>query len=222
MIFSHFHGKKAGSEFVPSGTPFLWYDADSITGLNDNDAIANVPDLSGNNLHLLQAEPTDKPVFKTGIQNGLPAIRLDTNVKWMAVAVDDKSQPNTIFCVVKVTAPVSGRYIFDGIAGGRNALYTPETPQQYGLYAGNQVSSGDVIDGNAHVLTCLFNGGSSTIRLDGVQIYTGDAGALALGDFQIGRGNTSSSVCDIFEIVVYDGNESPAANEAALATKWGI
>jgi hypothetical protein len=58
--------------------------------------------------------------------------------------------------------------------------------------------------------------------LDGTEIYSGNAGAIALRMFQIGRGVSSSGDADIFEIIVYDGNESVEANEAGLMKKWGI
>ena len=55
----------------------LHFDASAITGLNDNDLIAQWNDLSGLNNHATQATETNKPKYKTNIVNGLPVVRFD-------------------------------------------------------------------------------------------------------------------------------------------------
>jgi len=56
-------------DLAPTG----WWAADEISGLSDGDNIVSVPDLSGNGN---AATPVSTaPVYKTNIQNGLPAIR---------------------------------------------------------------------------------------------------------------------------------------------------
>lgn len=222
MIFSHFHGKKSGSSYsgyVPSGTPKMWYDASQLEGLSDNDPVAAIPDLSGNGINLAQAEPTDKPTYQTSVQNGLPSVRFTANLS-IGTGLTDFSQPNTVFLVAKVTTVATNDYLCGGINGGRNDILTPNS--NWGLYAGDVVESTVPVDTNPHVISVLFNGASTVFRIDGREIYIGDPGDLAIGDFQLGRFNASSFIGDIFEVVVYDGAEDPAANEQGLAAKWGI
>jgi len=56
--------------------PIAWYKADAITGLSDNDPIDTWPDSSGNGIDLTQTS-TARPLYKTGIVNGLPVARFD-------------------------------------------------------------------------------------------------------------------------------------------------
>jgi len=59
------------------GGLLLWYKADSITGLNDGDAVSQWNDSSGQNNHAVQNTADNKPIFKTNIVNGLPVVRFD-------------------------------------------------------------------------------------------------------------------------------------------------
>ena len=48
-----------------------------ITGLTDGTAVSQWDDTSGNDRHVTQATPTSRPIYKTGILNGLPVLRFD-------------------------------------------------------------------------------------------------------------------------------------------------
>ena len=62
-----------------------WYDATRVLGVNtsnpvDSTALSMVADLSGNSNHVFQNTGANQPLFKTGIQNSLPAIHfVDSN-----------------------------------------------------------------------------------------------------------------------------------------------
>lgn len=58
-------------------TPEVWLKADAITGLVDNDPVALWIDSSGNNNDAAQATAAERPIYKTGIVNGLPIVRFD-------------------------------------------------------------------------------------------------------------------------------------------------
>jgi len=55
----------------------LWLRADTITGLNDGQALTTWLDESGLGNNATQATAANKPLYKTNIQNGRPVVRFD-------------------------------------------------------------------------------------------------------------------------------------------------
>ena len=55
----------------------LHLDASSITGMDDNEAVALWADLSGNDYHCSQSTGAKQPLYKTNIINGKPVVRFD-------------------------------------------------------------------------------------------------------------------------------------------------
>jgi hypothetical protein len=53
----------------------LWLDASRIVGLSNDDKVSQWNDFSGNSRHAVQANSTYQPIYKTGVQNGLPAVQ---------------------------------------------------------------------------------------------------------------------------------------------------
>lgn len=63
---------------VPSvPKPDAWLDAKAITGLSDGDAVATWTDKTGNGNSATQATAGYRPIYKTGIINGLPTVRFN-------------------------------------------------------------------------------------------------------------------------------------------------
>jgi len=71
----------AAAEFSPPDIDgcTLWLDASQITNLNDGDAVETWYDLSGNNNHFTQNTESIRPIYKTNILNGLPALSMPHN-----------------------------------------------------------------------------------------------------------------------------------------------
>ncbi len=98
-----------------SSTPFppqfvnlrVWLKADAIMGLVDDDPVATWIDSSGYGNDATQATSSKRPTYKTGIQNGLPAVRFD--------ATDDGMVTPLVIAALPVTAIVV--YIIRGEAG---------------------------------------------------------------------------------------------------------
>lgn len=57
----------------------LWFDASQLEGLDNDDPVSTWPDLSGNGRDA-EAGMGEEPIYKTNVQNGLPALAFDTNV----------------------------------------------------------------------------------------------------------------------------------------------
>jgi len=102
----------------------LWLEADTLAGLNDGDTVASWLDLSGNS-NDFTAAGTSKPLFKTNILNGRPAVLFDgvndvmtgplLNTFLTAVS------GGTIYVVAKptaITANSATPALNDGIFGG--------------------------------------------------------------------------------------------------------
>jgi len=214
-------GADIPSGFTPSGSPACWYSADSLS-LSNNDKVASWTDLSGNANHLLQAVDANRPVFKTGIQNGLPAVLFTSgDVSRLVANITDQAQPNTIFMVYKLVDTASV-ILFDGIsAGGRQAFYV--SAGDMSMYAGG-VLTGPAANTNVHYASLLFNGVSGNCRIDGVD-DTGNAGAQALEGITLGTDYTGTGQpanVYVMELIVYNGSESFTDNETGLITKWGL
>jgi hypothetical protein len=113
---------------------------------------------------------------------------------------------------------------------GTNELFDGSSTRQlfgdwgttWQIYAGSFVDTEVVATTGMHIVTVLFNGASSVIRLDGSEIGSGNPGSNALSTMTLGRGGSTTPLGYFFEIVVYDSAEGVTANEAGLMTKWGI
>lgn len=224
----NFGGFTSGdSAFVPSGTPVAWYDASAITGLSDNDSVAQWDDSASTN-HLVQAVGAQQPIYKTAVQNNKPGVYSDGSAQQnLSVTLGaSASQTNTIFIVCKPDTGEAGLdIVFDSTgSGARQAVYTTGSPADWYMYAGSQYGGNALRTNVAQVLVATFKGASSTLRINGSQVDTGNAGTNALDGIRLfdSTGGNDEFKGYIFEVIVYDGEESPAANEAGLITKWGI
>lgn len=99
-----------------------WWDADQITGLTDNQAVAQWNDMSGNARHLVQATGTKQPSYQTNEVNGQPIVRFDGTDDVMEVAANiGNTNPSdlSIFVVVKQASATSRTMIAsrDGSSG---------------------------------------------------------------------------------------------------------
>ena len=104
-----------GSSFSPpqlSGLQF-WLKADAITGLNDGDPVTTWNDSSGSGRNATGVGAA-RPIYKTNIINGLPALQF-SGAQIMSLAAIDLSatQGATLFCVSQQnTAALSILYEF--------------------------------------------------------------------------------------------------------------
>ena len=67
----------SSAAFSPADLPGLqvWLEADKIAGLSDTDPVPSWADLSGNGHDFAQGTSGNRPVYRTGIRNGLPVVR---------------------------------------------------------------------------------------------------------------------------------------------------
>ena len=89
------------------------------------------------------------------------------------------------------------------------------------------VLSGGSQDQNAHILTVIFNGASSSLDVDSANVLSGNAGANDLGGVTLGATYAAASGLNgaIAEVIVVDGTLTAGEisdTETYLANKWGI
>lgn len=109
-----------GGAFSPASIPGLlgWYAARLETGLNDGDAVATFTDQSGNGRNATQPTSTKRPLYKTNIINGKPALLFDNVDDCLQTAAIDLTAINgvTLFAVVS------------GITAGALAMIAETSP----------------------------------------------------------------------------------------------
>lgn len=184
-----------------SATLLRHWAVDAINGKLNGDLIGTVPDLSSNNLPLVQGSDANKPTFKVNALNGLPTITSAADNIGYAHAFT-QSQPVTIFAVIKPTNLAKARLI-TGLSGGNPIL---------GVTSGNwQVSAGGAGAGvlaatvnQFQVLSVVLNGASSNLWLNGAIGTPANAGASNYTGLSVAV-FTPFFYGEIQEIIVYSG-----------------
>ncbi|MCC7354553.1 MAG: hypothetical protein IT330_12470, partial [Anaerolineae bacterium] len=209
----------------------LWLRADDLV-LSDGSPVASWPDASGAGHDASQASAENRPVFKTGILNGKPAVRfvgasstyLTYDGTWLA------NTPFTIFIVDANTTTGGSKYYLGGgtsatnynlIVGWRaSGIFTlAQYNNDFNVAAANQPSGQiwSVVRSTSgrEILQNGFSKGSDS----NTTLLAGNAGA------QIGRffGNYISA--DIAEIIIYTKTLTTQERqnvEGYLSGKYGI
>jgi hypothetical protein len=94
----------------------LWLKADEITGLVDDDPVSTWADSSGNSRDATQTS-TKRPLYKTAIQNALPAVRFDaTDDCLVTAAINFASSTGLTVFVVFTAASATDRVLVESSA----------------------------------------------------------------------------------------------------------
>jgi len=213
-----------------------WLKADAGITKDGSDLVSQWDDQtpSGSN-DVTQSTADDKPVWIDDVQNGLPIVSFDgtddflQKTTWSGGVI---SQPITIFCVLKNRRSSSNEeYFYDCGSGNRTALLKSATDLYY-PYAqgGGYVTDISVDTTDFHYLTILYEGASSTFRLDGGdETDSGTVGSVTMTGLTLAqRGDGVAdrfSKCYIGEIIVYEADVSDSDRlgvETYLKQKWDL
>lgn len=220
-----------------------WVKADQIGGLSDGDPVSTWSDQSGNSNDLTRAG-SNRPTYKTGIQNGLPIVRFapasaQSMIKSSFSSLSGSDVPWSALIVAKCDSVAATRTAF-GI--GRAASNTPLHRLSWGTTnyqvqrrddANSSVTvGGGTSDTSWHVIAVLFSGTTCTIIKDGTVLANATAqnvGTTTLDRLAVGalEGSSQSNPFsgDIAEFGLFDslldGSEYERAGHA-LAYKWDI
>jgi len=161
-------------------TPTAWHKfADSSTVTLNSGNVSQIDDKSGNGNHIAQSTAGNQAAYASAVINGQNA--------WYCTGSNQKrllwktsfvlAQPFTIYCVFRSVTRVSNNVVDNATSRITLAAQRPDVPPSYGFFAGSFVSTNTPnADTNAHVLVGVYNGASSSLRLDGAQILTGNVG----------------------------------------------
>lgn len=200
----------------------VWYDLSKLTGLADGQSIASLPDLSGQGHLGLNGTPANQPLFKQGIQNGLPAMLFNGTSSYLVAAALNLSQPLTLWAIAKYVSFTAASNVMVDATPTDVTLYST-SGGNWAFYAGSSAITQGAHDTNWHIHLGVFNGASSVRALDGAEI-TGNPGSAGITDFYVG-GLTGGNWGNVYiaEVGVHSGALS-SANRNALRSysksKW--
>ena len=131
-------------------------------------------------------------------------------------------QPLTVYFVGQAVTANASTFLFDGASSTRCVIYIGAT-----MFAGGEFSATNAgAATSSHVMSALFNGSSSSMRLNGITT-TGNPGTSGFGGIRISSRNTGGDGYPghICELLIYAGAHTVAQRQAIegyLAWKWGI
>lgn len=165
-------------------------------------------------------------LYKASIQNSLSVGRFTNAVGNDLLSTLVLAQPFTVLVVAKFASVAQSRR---ALFGGSGAVFGADftNTSKLGLFEGSDHASSATLDTAWHVYTAIPNGASSKQRIDGVEVYSGNAGADPFTNPAIGNDGAGSQVMvgDIGEVALYTSVITApelAAAEAFLADKWGL
>jgi hypothetical protein len=122
----------------------------------------------------------------------------------------------------------SGDVLFDGNASNSGALIQTTSTPQVNLHAGSSVAGNtDFTVGANKVVTCVFNGASSSLGINKNTETTGNAGAANMGGLTIASAGTAGSYGNetLSEFAVYSAAHNAVTKQQVQnyeMTRWGI
>ena len=179
---------------IPPTCVKAYYEADKITSV-DGTIINTWNDASGNNNHLATTDTSI--MYRSGV-NGIannPAVQFNGGVNGFRVTLNAViNQTDTIFIIFK--ANNFSNWLFDDIleAYETNRQTFGSATNKITSYAGTVLSSTTPIDTLAHFAEIQFNGASSYIKLDGVQIALGNTGTNSMNAIALANSSAVGTV----------------------------
>lgn len=210
-------------QFIPDipDSAIHQYDASEVDGLSDGDTVLTWEDQIGS----VYATDVGSPTFRTDVKNGLPAIELDGSDDRFDAAFSE-SQPLSIIAVAQANGS-DDQYWFSSDSSGNHPFVSADA-DGVNVDAGSGVTaSNSDFTGPFRILTVIFDGTDSLIRIDGSEIDAADYGNDGISsDIHIGARDDSGFLDGfVAEFVIYDealDAETIDGEEDRVSTKWGI
>lgn len=228
-------GRAGGApSFLPSDLDnlILWLRADTITGLNDGDAVATWQDDSGQGNDVTQGVAANRPTYQTNERNGLPIVRFDGINDVLTVTLGGEiAVPNTVILVARhISGAIPANEFMVGCKNPAFAITTTIFADSAGPAALSGFSGITVrtiaLDAAYHYSDWVVDGLSSIVRVDGVD-FSSDLGALSILDIGIGANPSASNFADvdIAEVILYSDGKTPVDLDnldSYIVSKWGF
>lgn len=205
------------------------FDASALS-LTDGGSVTTWTDETGNGNDLTAG---NAPTFVQSSMGGQPVVRFDGSSNYLDVTFGTTyTQPNTIITAIRFEGALGTADVpvwFDGSdSSNRHYLDNEGTTDDIRVFAGASLDTGYSVDNNAHLLTVIYNGSSSVVRVDGSQVATGDVGSQSLAGLTLGAQwdqNVYGKI-DVGEFVPYSADLSASGDlsseESRIADKYGI
>jgi len=172
---------------------------------------------------LLQASGAAQPTI-----NADGSLTFDGIAQYMGTDAFTLNQPITYYLVLKQVAYTAGRVLLDGLVAASVLIQQQATTPNIRLYAGIPAAENvNATVGTAHVISAVFSGASSSLRVDTTVATTGDAGAQNAGAMFVGRSTSGVAYSNIqvWEIIARNVADSAATQAqkimAALKAIYG-
>lgn len=185
--------------------------------VNNGDYIYTWLDKSGNSNNVLQSTGANQPTW-----NSSGYLIFDGTNDYLESAALAISQPITIFIVASSSG--NSQTFFDG-NDGTNSVKISKGATNFNLNAGTSLD-GDANSTSKVLITCVVNGGSSSIQINNATAITGAAGAQVLDAIRLGADNALANYLsgNVYEVFVTGTlTASQITNEQTyLNTKYSI
>ena len=203
-----------------------WWQGDSCT----DGADFSCTDLSGNGYSLDETTDSLEPAISSAYLNGHDAVDCDGVDDIAATSAwTDIEQPNVTWAVFEYDDYTGNwNYIHDGNdLTDRNILGIGNWTGELGQYAGGWVRDGTAFDNDPHYAVALYDGASSYVRVDAVEVMSGTPSTQGLGGITMCNSQEAAGDADvkILEMGVIDGGISAGDRtslEAYLADRYGL
>ena len=206
-------------------SPAVWLDAADLSTITESSgAVSSWADKSGNGRTVTQATPAAMPTTGANTQNGLNVLTFDGGDSLLSAAFT-QTQPVQIFAVGRNTSAAGTNRQLIGNDSTTPTIYVDSSTNR--IFAGTVLNSGNATDTVCHSFTATYNGTTSTLRKDRVQIASGNAGTSGYASKRliIGGPSTFGWVGEVAEVLLFPlvlSNANQDRVETYLHNKWGL
>jgi hypothetical protein len=199
-------------------SPAAWFRRGdwTVTG----SGISQWNDSSGNGRHLLQGTDAARPA---GQSDG--SVLFNGTSHFLKTAPFTLNQPTWVVMALKQVSWTGNDRIFDGNAQNACALFQGIATPGLRIYAGSSLSqNSELAVGVAGVVSAVFNGASSSLRVNNTAATTGNPGTNNMGGFTLAANgaNTEPSNIQVYEVALFPIAPSAAQQDRAIAAIAGL
>lgn len=211
-----------------------WYDASDSSTLTfgTGSAVSGFADKTSEGNDLSQGSATLQPAQVTASQNGLDVLRFDgtDRIKRTTFTGGVESQANTIIIALLPDSGTGSTEIYiDGgeVDAERHAIFQNGS-DNYAIFTDSSAASTTTRDTSFVVLGAIFDGSSSLLYRNAVEILSGSSpGTNPMNGVTLGaNGNGGGGAAyDLGEVWIYDndiGTTNLVAAMNGMMNKWGV
>lgn len=181
-----------------------WYSADSVN-IDSNGLIDTIYDLSLNNDHFTQPNPTKRPLFIDSSINDRPVVNFNGSSQFMeSMFSQTVSQAYTLFAVWRSSAGGQRVFLDDRV----NVMLDNNSGSQVRIFAGAAVAYNKANPFDYIITHAQFNGGSSKLYENNTLKAQGNVGSNNLPGLTMGKRtiyNDRFFSGDFSQVLIYEG-----------------